>query len=190
MKIAIVGYSGSGKSTLADYCGSVLGIPVLHLDTVQFLPGWIERSDPDKTEIIQTFLRTHSDWIIDGNYSRFFYEQRLEEADRIIFLNFSRSACLMRVTRRYFRYRNTTRPDMAPGCKEKLDWEFVKWILWEGRSNAARRRYDKLMTDYPSKTIVIHNQRELNSLYTKIKSEWITPGGSYETAVYSGHERL
>lgn len=189
MKIAIVGYSGSGKSTLADYCGKVLGIPVLHLDTVQFLPGWAERSDMEKTEIIQAFLLNHSDWVIDGNYSRFFYEQRMEEADQIIFLNFSRMACLIRAARRYFHYRNTVRPDMAPGCKEKLDWEFVRWILWEGRSKSARHRYDKLTADYSGKTIIIHNQRELNSLYQKIKSE-VYSGGSYAAIVYSGHKRL
>lgn len=172
MKIAIVGYSGSGKSTLADYCSKVLGIPVLHLDTVQFLPGWVERSDIEKTEIIRTFLLGHSDWIIDGNYSRFFYEQRMEEADTIIFLNFSRTACLLRVIRRYFHYRNATRPDMAPGCNEKLDWEFLGWVLWEGRSKSARLRYQKLTADYPAKTIVIHNQRELNTFYRNMKEEY------------------
>ncbi|MBB4826932.1 hypothetical protein HNO89_004216 [Sporosarcina luteola] len=25
-------------------------------------------------------------------------------------------------------YRNKTRPDMAEGCPEKVDWEFVKFI--------------------------------------------------------------
>lgn len=47
MKIAILGYSGSGKSTLARRLGEQYGIPVLHLDRVQFLPGWRER-DPEE----------------------------------------------------------------------------------------------------------------------------------------------
>lgn len=182
MKIAIVGYSGSGKSTLADYCGKILDLPVLHLDTIQFLPGWVERPDIEKTELIRYFLRSHSAWVIDGNYSRFFYEQRMEEADKIIFLNFSRANCLIRVTRRYYRYRNTSRPDMAPGCNEKLDWEFIRWILWEGRSEAAQHRYQILTTDFPEKTVTIHNQRELNKLYQTIK-DWNQQGDSHEITV-------
>ena len=43
MKIAILGTSGSGKSTLAKRLGEAYGLPVLHMDTVHFLPGWVER---------------------------------------------------------------------------------------------------------------------------------------------------
>ena len=43
MKIAILGTSGSGKSTLAQTLGAAYHAPVLHLDTVHFLPGWVER---------------------------------------------------------------------------------------------------------------------------------------------------
>ena len=39
MKIAILGTSGSGKSTLAKRLGERYGLPVLHMDTVHFLPG-------------------------------------------------------------------------------------------------------------------------------------------------------
>ena len=43
MRIAIIGYSGSGKSTLCRFLGEKYGIPMLHFDTVQFLPNWEER---------------------------------------------------------------------------------------------------------------------------------------------------
>ena len=55
-----------------------------------------------------------------------FYERRMEEADIIILLLFNRFSCLYRAYCRYIRYKNTTRPDMAEGCKEKFDLEFVK----------------------------------------------------------------
>ena len=50
MKIAVLGYSGSGKSTLARKLGELYGVPVLHLDAVQFLPGWRERPHAGKAE--------------------------------------------------------------------------------------------------------------------------------------------
>lgn len=43
MKIAILGYSGSGKSTQARQLANDYKMPVLFLDTVHFLPNWVER---------------------------------------------------------------------------------------------------------------------------------------------------
>jgi adenylate kinase family enzyme len=43
VKISILGYSGSGKSTLARQLAKYYKIPVLFIDTVNFLPNWGER---------------------------------------------------------------------------------------------------------------------------------------------------
>lgn len=51
---------------------------------------------------------------------------------------------------------------MAEGCSEKLDREFVRWILWEGRSKTIRERYRKVREQYPEKVIVLKNQRQLD----------------------------
>ena len=56
MKIAILGYSGSGKSTLARALGELYGVPVLHLDTVQFLPDWQVREQDEQLAIVQDFM--------------------------------------------------------------------------------------------------------------------------------------
>lgn len=60
MRIAVIGYSGSGKSTLADALGKLYNIPVLHLDSVHFLPGWQEREDDEKRRIVAEFMRENS----------------------------------------------------------------------------------------------------------------------------------
>ena len=51
---------------------------------------------------------------------------------------------------------------MAEGCPEKFDWEFIRWILHDGRTLAIRKEYKKLQTMYPNKLIILHNQKELN----------------------------
>ena len=163
MKIAIIGYSGSGKSTLAGKLADHYGIPVLHFDKVQFRPNWEIRPQPSKEIMTKTFLDLHKDWVIDGNYSKLSFERRMEEADVIILLLFNRISCLYRVTRRYLKYKNTTRSDMADGCKEKLDWEFVKWVLRDGRTKASKQRYQSVCERYPEKTVVIKNQRQLDA---------------------------
>jgi adenylate kinase family enzyme len=39
-----------------------------------------------------------------------------------------RVLCLWRIMKRYFVYRKGTRPDMAEGCDESLNLEFVSWV--------------------------------------------------------------
>jgi len=177
MKIAIIGYSGSGKSTLARKLSEQYDLPLLHFDRVQFRPNWEIRPQASKEIMTKTFLDIHKKWVIDGNYSKLSFVRRMEEADVIVMLLFHKWNCLYRVTRRYLKYKNKTRPDMGEGCKEKLDWEFVKWILRDGRTKESRDRYQWVQTRYAHKTIVIKNQRQLNKVQTAI-DEIICRGGS------------
>ena len=168
MKIAILGYSGSGKSTLARNLSEKYNIPVLHFDTVQFLPNWEIRVQEEKERMTKDFLDANDAWVIDGNYSKLSYQRRMEEADVIILLLFNKISCLYRVTRRYLKYKDSTRPDMAVGCKEKLDWEFIKWILRDGRTEESRQRYQGVLALYSEKTILIKNQRQLDDVQKRI----------------------
>ena len=168
MKIAIIGYSGSGKSTLARRLAEQYNLPVLHFDTVQFRPNWEIRPQESKEIMTKTCLDLHKDWVIDGNYSKLYYERRMQEADVIIQLRFNRFSSLYRVTRRYLTYKEGNRPDMAEGCKEKLDLEFITWVLWKGRTKESRQRYESVCARYPEKTIVIKNQRQLNAVHKRI----------------------
>lgn len=162
MKIAIYGYSGSGKSTLARRLGEYHQMNVLHFDSIQFLPGWKIRDEEDKKAITKEFMDTHDAWVIDGNYSKLYSERRLEEADLIVLMLFNRLNCLYRVIKRYMKYKNETRPDMGAGCIEKLDLEFVWWILHEGRTKRAKEKYRNICKKYPEKVVVIRNQKELD----------------------------
>ncbi len=162
MKIAILGYSGSGKSTLARLLGELYGLDVLHFDAVHFLPGWEIRDRDEKVRLTEEFLDSHDGWVIDGNYSKLFYERRMEEADEIVILLFNRFSCFYRAFRRYLTYRGKTRPDMGEGCSEKFDFEFAKWILWEGRTRGARDRYKSVLAQHGHKAVVIKNQGQLD----------------------------
>ena len=168
MKIAIIGYSGSGKSTLARKLSAHYEIPVLHFDRVQFRPNWEIRPQKSKEVMTKAFLDLHKDWVIDGNYSKLSFERRMEEADVIVLLLFPKLSCLCRVTRRYLTFKDKSRPDMADGCKEKLDPEFIKWILRDGRTKETRDRYRRVLTRYGDKAIVVKNQRQLNKVQKKI----------------------
>jgi len=162
MKIAIIGYSGSGKSTLARKLAEKYNIAVLHFDAVQFKPNWEIRSDAVKKKMTQVFMDIHDSWVIDGNYSKLSFDRRMEEADVIILLLFNRFSSFYRAWRRSKVYANKTRPDMAEGCNEKFDLEFMKWILWKGRTRQTKERYRNVIKNYPQKVTVIKNQMQLD----------------------------
>lgn len=169
MKIALIGYSGSGKSTLAGILGLYYNIPVLYLDTVQFLPGWQERKDEEALMIVNDFME-NNDWVIDGNYRKYLRDRRLEEADCIIFMNFTRVNSFYRVFKRYRKYKNKTRESMAEGCNEKLDLDFIKWILYKGRTKGIRNKYKEIINKYNYKTITIKNQKQLDKFINDLEN--------------------
>ena len=161
VKIAVIGYSGSGKSTLARKLSAMTGAEVLHFDSVYWMPGWEHRSREEMRAIISGFLDRHDDWVIDGTYSKICFERRMAEADRIVLLQFSALSCLWRVWKRYRTHKGCTRPDMGEGCTEKLDAEFVRWVLRKGRTGEAEAVFRQVRDRYPSKVVLIRNQRQL-----------------------------
>jgi adenylate kinase family enzyme len=126
-KLLLIGPGGAGKSTLARQIGERLGLPVIHLDTLYWRPGWIE-TPRDEWRVVLAQLLTQDAWVMDGNFGGTL-NMRLAAADTVILFDFPPMLCLWRVIRRRIRYRGRSRPDMAPGCAEKIDFEFVWWIL-------------------------------------------------------------
>lgn len=124
--MAIIGPAGSGKSTLARALGERLNLPVIHLDAHFWSAGWVETEKAQWRETVQALVAGER-WIIDGNYSSTM-DIRLPQAETIIFLDFPRWLCLLRVLRRWTSFYGDTRPDLPPGCPERFDPDFLRWI--------------------------------------------------------------
>ena len=168
----IIGFSGCGKSTLARQLGEMLDIEPLHFDAIHWLPNWVESTVEYKIERVRPVLEKDR-WIIEGNYRRVLWRERLEQADTIIFLDFNPLLCLYRVVKRWFIYKGKTRPDMGEGCAEKLDFEFIKWVLWQGRGN-RKNNYELLtfLKNEQDKTVYIfRNPRQLKKFVNKLNIE-------------------
>lgn len=125
-KILIVGCGGAGKSTLAREMGQRFGLPVVHLDRLWWLPGWQERSREEFDTLLEAELSKPA-WILDGNFSRTF-ARRLQSADLCIFLDYDPALCMESIYKRVEQYRDRSRPDMTPGCPERVDPEFETWV--------------------------------------------------------------
>ena len=125
-RVAVVGCGGAGKSTLARALGERTGLPVIHLDTHFWNPGWVETPHDDWIPVHEE-LCARDRWIMDGNFSRTL-PARLERADTAIFLDLPTWLCVTRVLVRVHSYHGRTRPDLPEGCPEKLDLEFLRWV--------------------------------------------------------------
>ena len=167
MKIAVLGFSGCGKSTLAQKLGEKYHLPVLHLDSVQFAANWVERELEDKLRDVAAFMDSHDSWVMDGNYSNLLQERRLEEADRIIMLELNRFVCLWRILKRWLTYKGSSRPDMAAGCEEKVDWEFLRWVLHDGRTKKRKAHMNEIARRYPNKCVRIRTRKEQKAFLDK-----------------------
>jgi len=151
-RVLVVGSGGSGKSTLSTRLGTSLGLPVIHLDSLYWSPGWIEADKAQWTETVRKVIGQKA-WILDGNYSGTLAE-RIEACDTVVFLDLPRLVCLWRVLRRVARYRGKTRPDMPEGCPERFDIEFLLWI-WNYPTR-TRRKVLSLLETYRTTRTVIH----------------------------------
>lgn len=164
MKIAVIGHSGSGKSTLASKLGEKYNTPVLHMDTIYFSSGWQEREKSRRQDLVSSFMTQNRDWVIDGNYSGILMNERMARRDKILFMAYPRLVCFSRALGRYLKYKGKTRPSMAQECPEKFDIEFMRWILFGGRSKRKMEAYRKIALQYPEKFIKITSDKQLEKL--------------------------
>ena len=155
-RIMIIGCGGAGKSTLARQLGEKTGLPVVHLDKLFWKPGWVESSREEIDAKIMAEM-AKPQWIMDGNYNRTLAE-RMRHCDTIIYLDFSRFACLMGVLKRVITTYGTVRPDMGEGCPERFDGEFLQWV-WNYNKNKRESNYRLLNEATHAETIVLKNRR-------------------------------
>lgn len=125
-RVLLIGAGGAGKSTLARAIAARSGLPLIHLDALYWQPGWVETPPAEWRAIVQSLLQRDA-WVMDGNYGGTL-DLRLAACDSAVFLDLPPAVCLWRVLKRRLRHRGESRPDMTPGCPERLSADFLMWI--------------------------------------------------------------
>ena len=166
-----MGHSGSGKSTLAKKISEIYNIPLMYLDCVHFESDWKARNDEEATAIVKDFINKNDSWVIDGNYFKFELEERVNQADVIIYLDFNRFTCLLRAYKRYFKYKGKDRESISKGCYETMDREFISWILKDGRTKERLSKFDEILKTKNKRIYIIKNQRQLDEFVNSLSDK-------------------
>ena len=166
-RIMIIGNSGAGKSTLARKLADRLNLELIHLDEEFWQPGWIETPKPEWNQKVAQLVQKES-WVIDGNYTSSI-PIRLERADTVILLDRSRWICLWNVFKRTLYYWRRTRPDLKPGCPERFDWPFLKYVYHYNKNYLPR--VQKSLANRKKETALIRlcSRREIDVFLKDLK---------------------
>ena len=107
---------------------------------------------------------------MDGNFNRTM-PQRIQKCDTVIYLDFSRIACLLGVMKRVLTTYGKVRPDMGEGCPERADLDFLKWV-WNYNKNKRESNYRLLNEATHAETIVLKNRRSVRRFLRQMEEEF------------------
>ena len=122
-KVIVIGCPGSGKSVFSRTLHNITGLPLYHLDMINWRKDRTFISREELTEKINAIGAT-DEWIMDGNYGGTM-ELRMSLCDTIIFLDYPTEICLEGIMSR----RGKIRPDMPwTEPEDEIDEEFVNSV--------------------------------------------------------------
>ncbi len=88
-----------------------------------------------------------------------------------MYLSASRLRCLARVVKRWLKWRGQQRPDMGEDCPEKIDLEFIRWVLWTQRDHLARTTARLQVVAPATPVTVIRSTADAGELLVMLKGD-------------------
>ncbi|MCW6653248.1 adenylate kinase [Aerococcaceae bacterium NML191292] len=158
-KIMVIGCPGSGKSTFSKVLHDMTGIPLYHLDML----NWnADRTTVDKAVFLKRLLNTinKSEWIIDGNYGSTI-ELRLKACDTVVFMDYPLDICLTGIKER----KGKPRTDLPWVEIDEDDTEFIEFV--KNYNSQSRPKILELLAEYRNKEVHIFKNRRDADEYLK-----------------------
>ncbi len=159
-RILISGVTGSGKTTLAKAVSAKTGLPLIDVDELTWLPGWIEVPyDEQRKRIDQK--TGEAEWVMDTAYGRW---KDIPEgrADLIVCLDYPRWLSFARLLKRTL----TRAIDRQPCCNGNVEsWRLIfsknSILLWHFKSfNSKRTRAHTWAADPTKNALILSHPRD------------------------------
>jgi adenylate kinase family enzyme/ribosomal protein S18 acetylase RimI-like enzyme len=168
-RIIILGPSGSGKTTLSKNLSSQLNMPYLHLDSVYWLKDWQSLDKLTFAKKVRGYIMTHPRFVMDGNYTNSVtFMERLKIADTIILLDYDRQLAINGIYKRAEKYKHTYRSDMAEGCIEGVDQEFLHYV-YDFKDKMHRMITCAMQFKYEKQVLWFTSRKQLNRWFDELK---------------------
>jgi adenylate kinase family enzyme len=162
-RVMVIGCSGGGKSTLSQAIAVRFDLVYISIDRdIRWLPGWQQRS---REEERQRFVERIAEdrWVMDGT-SPSSFDIRVPRSDVIVWVRMPRLLCVWGVVTRWLKFFGRTRPEMAPGCIEKVDLEFLEFI-WTFERKYTPHIVAEIATHGPNVPVFqLKSRREMRQL--------------------------
>ncbi len=169
-RIIVIGCPGSGKSTFSRELHRLTGLPLTHLDNL----NW----NPDGTTVDKEVFRRRlfevlreNEWIIDGNYGSTM-EPRVLACDTVFFLDYPTDVCLQGVRDRKGKPRSDMPWKEADGETDAAFTDFIRSFASESRPGIL-----ELLKNHPEKTVFTFTNRCEADAYLKQYGEPSAAGG-------------
>ncbi len=140
---------------LATRLAATLGLPLHHLDREFHRPGWVEPPLEEWVARVEALI-AGEEWVIDGNYGSTM-ELRLSRADTAVFLDLPTLMCVIGILGRVRRWHGRSRPDMAEGCPEHFNLEFLRYTRRFRRD--TRPRVVERLARFDGEVVVLRSRR-------------------------------
>ena len=165
-RVMIIGPCGAGKSTVSHQLADKLGLPLVHMDQLNWQPGWVDAGNERLRGLLEREV-ARDRWLIEGNYASTM-DLRIERADTIVYLDYPLPLCFFRLIKRIITSYGRTRPDMAEGCPEQFDAKFLLYVL--GWNRGPRQRTEQSLRGHEHKIVRLKNPRALAEWLAAVKS--------------------
>ena len=163
-KMIIIGCPGSGKSYLSRYIKDYSNLPLYHLDNLYWFGDYDHISEEEFVSKVNDIMKTDK-WIIDCHFKSSI-EDRIKNADSIIYFNLNGKVCVNGVKHR-IKY-HSIRDDMP--CVEKvLDKEFETCMLNFRKNN--HESLTNMFNKYPSNVLTITKKKQMYELIEFLSKE-------------------
>lgn len=121
----VIGSPGAGKSTFSRRLQKKTNLPIVYLDQLFWKSDKTTVSPEEFTSRLKSKMQTDT-WIMDGNYSKYMFDERLSACDTVFFLDYDVHACLKGVRQR--REKNALICHGLKNMKIKLLWIILEYF--------------------------------------------------------------
>lgn len=142
-----------------------LKIPITHYDTLVWKENWQETDEKIVEQKMIEVIKKDK-WIIEG-YINPAGKAKLENADTVIYLDYSGLRATIRGLQRWWKYSGKTRPEMAAGCIENLDWNMLK-VMW---NRVERSDIEEEIKGFKNKIIHLKTRNEVDNFLAKLRTK-------------------